>query len=253
MRSTARPVLWCAPGAHTWWSGYAVGYVIEGVTMPEDPIDSDTQPATREGSQFGHYRLRRLLGRGGFGEVYEADDTVMDRVVALKLLAPAYSRNELFRLRLIREARAAGRLHEPHVVPVHHCGEIDGQLYIDMRLIPGTDLQTVLADEKHLSPARAVAIVRQIAAALDAAHDVQMVHRDVKPANILLTNDDFACLVDFGLANAATDAKLTSSGMTLGGCAAPRSLAGQTSMHWHVCSTNASPAHHLSELAMSPH
>ncbi len=101
-------------------------------------------------------------------------------------------------------------------MPVHQCGEIDGQLYIDMRLIKGTDLQTLLTRQGALSPARAVAIVRQIASALDAAHAEQMVHRDVKPANILLTADDFACLVDFGLANAATDAKLTSSGTTIG-------------------------------------
>jgi serine/threonine protein kinase len=132
------------------------------------------------------------------------------------LLAPAYSQNAVFRQRLYREARAAGRLREPHVVPVHQCGEINGQLFIDMRLIDGTDLQHVLANDGPLSPARAVAIVRQIAAALDAAHSAQMVHRDVKPANILLTADDFACLVDFGLANAATDAKLTSSGTTIG-------------------------------------
>jgi serine/threonine-protein kinase len=140
----------------------------------------------------------------------------MDRVVALKLLAPPYSQNQVFRQRLYREARAAGRLHEPHVVPIHQCGEIDGQLYIDMRLIEGTDLQNVLAQDGPLSPARVVPIVRQIAAALDAAHADQIIHRDVKPANILLSGDDFACLVDFGLANAATDAKLTSSGTTIG-------------------------------------
>ncbi|OMC53477.1 hypothetical protein A5745_21705 [Mycobacterium sp. IS-2888] len=170
----------------------------------------------RAGSRFGHYLLRRLLGRGGFGEVYEAEDTVMDRMVALKLMAPAYSGNSVFRQRLYREARTAGRLHEPHVVPIHHCGEIDGQLFIDMRLIEGTDLQAVLAADGPLQPARAVAIVRQIASALDAAHGAQVIHRDIKPANILLTGEDFACLVDFGLANAATDAKLTSSGTTIG-------------------------------------
>jgi serine/threonine protein kinase len=182
----------------------------------DEPTASDTPPGLRPGSRFGHYRLKRLLGRGGFGEVYEADDTVMDRAVALKLLAPPYSQNQVFRQRLYREARAAGKLHEPHVVPIHQCGEIDGQVYIDMRLIVGTDLQNVLARDGPLSPPRAVAIVRQIAAALDAAHRAQMVHRDIKPANILLTDDDFACLVDFGLANAATDAKLTSSGTTIG-------------------------------------
>jgi serine/threonine protein kinase len=199
----------------------------------DEPTANDTPPGFRTGSRFGHYRLMRLLGRGGFGEVYEAEDMVMDRVVAVKLLAAPYSQNQVFRQRLYREALAAGRLREPHVVPVHHCGEIDGALYIDMRLIDGTDLQHVLANEGALSPARAVAIVRQIAAALDAAHSAQMVHRDVKPANILLTPDDFACLVDFGLANAATDAKLTSSGATIGTFAymAPERLSNAETTH----------------------
>ncbi|WP_303246444.1 serine/threonine-protein kinase PknH/PknJ [Mycobacterium simiae] len=145
-----------------------------------------------------------------------AEDTVMDRLVALKLLRAEYSDSETFRLRLFREARAAGRLHEPHVVPIHGCGEIDGQLYIDMRLIDGVDLEAVLSQQAPLAPARAVAVVRQIAAALDAAHNAGLTHRDVKPANILLLDDDFACLLDFGLASAASDAKLTSTGFTIG-------------------------------------
>jgi serine/threonine-protein kinase len=179
------------------------------------------------GSRFGPYHLKRLLGSGGFGEVYEAEDTSMQRVVALKLLSSSYSHNPAFRERLFREARTAGRLHDPHVVPIHRCGEIDGQLYIDMRLIDGTDLQSTLDRGGALPPARSVAIVRQIAAALDAAHAETVIHRDVKPANILLGKDDFACLVDFGLANAATDTKLTSEGTTIGSFAylAPERLA----------------------------
>ena len=94
--------------------------------------------------------------------------------------------------------------------------KLTGQLYIDMRLIDGTNLEAVLSQEGPLAPAWAVAVVRQIAAALDAAHSAGLIHRDVKPANILLTEDDFACLVDFGLANAASDAKLTSTGTTIG-------------------------------------
>jgi serine/threonine protein kinase len=199
----------------------------------DESTASDTPQGFRTGSRFGHYRLGRLLGRGGFGEVYEAEDMVMDRVVAVKLLAAPYSQNQVFRQRLYREARAAGRLREPHVVPVHQCGEIDGALYIDMRLIDGTNLQQVLANEGSLNPTRAVAIVRQIAAALDAAHSAQIVHRDVKPANILLTADDFAYLVDFGLANAATDANLTSSGATVGTFAymAPERLSNAETTH----------------------
>ncbi|OBH03805.1 hypothetical protein A5696_06825 [Mycobacterium sp. E2699] len=177
---------------------------------------ADTTMGSRAGSMFGHYRLHRLLGPGGFGEVYEAEDTVLHRLVALKLIAARYSHDPVFRERLFREAQHAARLHDPHVVPIHGCGEIDGQLYIDMRLIKGINLQALLAREGPLDPPRAVAIVRQIASALDAAHADQVTHRDVKPGNILVNRDDFACLVDFGLANAAGEAKLTSTGTTIG-------------------------------------
>jgi serine/threonine kinase PknH len=175
---------------------------------------SDTD--SRAGSDFGHYHLRRLLGRGGMGEVYEAEDTRKDRTVALKLLPAAMSHDPVFRKRLQREARSAGRLQEPHVVPIHDYGEIDGVLYVDMRLIDGTDLRTMLSRYGPLTPARAVAIVRQIASALDAAHESGIMHRDVKPENILITRDDFAYLVDFGIANAATDEKLTELGTAVG-------------------------------------
>lgn len=181
----------------------------------EEPPDGDTVewPAP---SQFGHYVLKRLLGRGGFGEVYEAVDTNKNRTVALKVLPPSISANPTFRKRLFREASTAGRLHEPHVVPIHDYGEIDGQLYIDMRLIQGTDLRAVLDESGPLEPERAVGIIGQVASALDAAHAEQIVHRDVKPANILLTGNDFVCLVDFGLASAATDAKVTTTGAAVG-------------------------------------
>jgi serine/threonine protein kinase len=92
-----------------------------GDGVVDEPTASDTPPGLRPGSRFGHYRLKGLLGWGGFGEVYEADDTIMDRAVALKLLAAPYSQSEVFRRRLYREARNAGKLHEPHVVPIHHC------------------------------------------------------------------------------------------------------------------------------------
>ncbi|MBV9516403.1 MAG: protein kinase [Mycobacteriaceae bacterium] len=176
----------------------------------------DDQLGFSEGSELGRYRLKRLIGRGGMGEVYEAEDTAHDRNVALKLLLPSLSRNADFRERLQREARIAGRLQEPHVVPIHSCGEINGQWYVDMRLIDGTDLHTMLSRYGPLTPARAVAIVRQVAAALDAAHAAGVIHRDIKPENILITGDDFAYLVDFGLANAATDLRLTEMGTAVG-------------------------------------
>ena len=174
------------------------------------------EPGSRTGSLVGPYRLRRLLGRGGMGEVYEAEDTRKHRVVALKLISEQFSADPVFRERMQREADAAGRLTEPHVVPIHDYGEIDGQLYLDMRLIEGLSLRRMLTAYGPLTPARAVAIVRQVAAALDAAHASGVTHRDVKPENIIVGVDDFAYLVDFGIARAATDPALTHTGMAMG-------------------------------------
>jgi serine/threonine protein kinase, bacterial len=171
---------------------------------------------TREGSQFGPYLLRRLVGRGGMGDVYEAEDTVRERIVALKLMSETLSMDPIFRQRMQREARTAGRLQEPHVVPIHDYGEIDGQLYVDMRLIDGEDLAGMLKRYGPLTPPRAVAVIRQIGSALDAAHAAGVTHRDVKPENILVSGDDFAYLVDFGIASATADEKLTQLGSTVG-------------------------------------
>ncbi|EFG74883.1 kinase domain protein [Mycobacterium parascrofulaceum ATCC BAA-614] len=176
---------------------------------------SDEQ-ASRVGSNFGPYRLKRLLGRGGMGEVYEAEHTVKEWTVAVKLLSESFSRDPVFRERMKREARTAGRLQEPHVVPIHDYGEIDGQMFLEMRLIEGTDLDSVLKRFGPLAPPRAVAIITQIASALDAAHAAGVMHRDVKPQNILITRDDFAYLVDFGIASATTDEKLTQLGTAVG-------------------------------------
>jgi serine/threonine-protein kinase len=178
----------------------------------------DTTAGSREGSEFGPYRLRRLVGRGGMGDVYEAEDTVRERIVALKLMSETLSNDPVFRSRMQREARTAGRLQEPHVVPIHDFGEIDGQLYVDMRLIDGMDVATMLSRYGPLSPPRAVAIVRQVGSALDAAHAAGVLHRDVKPENILVSADDFAYLVDFGIASATSDEKLTQIGTTVGTC-----------------------------------
>ena len=176
---------------------------------------SDEQ-ASRVGSDFGPYRLKRLLGRGGMGEVYEAEHTVKEWTVAVKLLSETFSKDPVFRERMKREARTAGRLQEPHVVPIHDYGEIDGQMFLEMRLIEGTDLDGVLKRFGPLAPPRAVAMITQIAAALDAAHAAGVMHRDVKPQNILITRDDFAYLVDFGIASATTDEKLTQLGTAVG-------------------------------------
>ena len=176
---------------------------------------SDEQ-GSRTGSMFGPYQLKRVLGRGGMGEVYEAEHTVKGWTVAVKLMSESLSKDPIFRERMKREARHTGRLQEPHVVPIHDYGEIDGQMYLEMRLIEGTDLETMLKESGPLTAPRAVAIITQIASALDAAHAAGVMHRDVKPPNILITRDDFAYLVDFGIASANTDEKLTQLGTAVG-------------------------------------
>ncbi|MET0188690.1 MAG: serine/threonine-protein kinase [Pseudonocardia sediminis] len=152
---------------------------------------------------FGPYELRRLIGRGGAGEVYEAYDRVAQRVVALKLLAAHHAEDTQYRARFQREARLAARLRDPHVIPIHTYGEIDGRLYLDMRLVEGADLEQVVAREGPLSPARAVAVLGQVAGALGAAHAEGLIHRDVKPSNVLVTRahdgQEFAYLADFGI------------------------------------------------------
>jgi serine/threonine protein kinase len=173
-------------------------------------------PGARAGTRFGPYYLKRLLGSGGMGEVYEAEHTVKQWTVAVKLLSESFSQDPVFRKRLEREARLAGRLQEPHVVPIHDYGEIDGQLFLEMRLVEGTDLDGVLTRFGPLTAARAVAIIHQIGSALDAAHAAGVMHRDIKPQNILITRDDFAYLVDFGIASATTDERLTQLGTAVG-------------------------------------
>lgn len=170
---------------------------------------------TRVGTMFGRYRIISLLGRGGMGEVYEAQDTVKGRTVALKILPEQLSRDHSFKARFQRESRAAAILQAPNVIPIHDWGEVDGALYIDMRLVRGKTL-TGLLETGPLAPARAANIVAQIAAALDAAHEAGLVHRDVKPDNIIVTTDDFPYLVDFGIAATKGEAALTMAGTQIG-------------------------------------
>lgn len=168
-----------------------------------------------DGTPFGRYRLIGLLGRGGMGEVWRAYDTAMDRVVAVKVLPASFADDQVFQERFRREARAAASLDIPHVVPIHDFGEIEGRLFVTMRLVDGRDLQDLLHDGP-LPPARAVGIIEQIAPALHAAHQAGLVHRDVKPSNILVAKNDFAYLIDFGIAQALGETGLTSTGATIG-------------------------------------
>ncbi len=168
-----------------------------------------------EGTQFGKYRLITLQGRGGMGEVWLAYDTVIRRTVAIKMLGAEISRDTSFQERFRREAHAATLVDSPHVIPIHNYGEINGHLFVDMKLVKGRDLASVL-QQGPLPPARAVYIVEQIAKALYATHQVDLLHRDIKPSNILLDDDDFAYLIDFGIARAADDLHLTAVNTVVG-------------------------------------
>ena len=167
-------------------------------------------------ASFGRYRLLGSLGEGGMGQVFRAYDTATDREVALKVLAPQAAQDPSFEQRFRREAHVAARLSEPHVVPIHNYGEIDGRLYVDMRLIAGPDLGSVLATSGALNPDRAVRIIEQVAYALDAAHAINLVHRDIKPSNILLDRRDFVYLIDFGIAHDVNATRLTKTGTAIG-------------------------------------
>ena len=151
------------------------------------------------GDELAGYRIESLLGRGGMGVVYRAHDLALDRNVALKLLAPELAEDVRFRERFLRESRLAASLDHPAIIPIYDAGEVGGQLYIAMRLVDGTDLKRLLADEGVLAPERALALLEQVADALDAAHERGLVHRDVKPSNVLVDARGHCYLADFGL------------------------------------------------------
>jgi len=153
----------------------------------------------RVGSEFLGYRIEELLGRGGMGVVYRAYDPRLKRSVALKLLAPEYASDERFRERFLRETELAASLEHPNVVPIHDAGEVSGQLYLVMRYVEGEDLKRLLQEAGRLEPTRALSVCAQVAEALDAAHARGLVHRDVKPSNVLLDVRGHAYLADFGL------------------------------------------------------
>jgi serine/threonine-protein kinase len=185
------------------------------------------------GDVIAGYRLEEQIGRGGMGVVYRATHVALERKGAVKLIAPELAANEDFRRRFQRESRLAASIDHPHVIPVFDAGEEDGQLYVAMRYVQGTDLGALLGKEGPLTPERAVDVVAQVADALDAAHELGLVHRDVKPANILLETRGsgyHAYLTDFGLVKAmgAASGVLTRTGQWLGtpDFAAPEQILG---------------------------
>ncbi len=199
------------------------------------------------GSVIAGYRLEEKIGTGGMAIVYRARDERLQRQVALKLMAPARSADESFRLRFIRESRAAAAVDDPHIIPVYEAGEAAGVLYIAMRYVAGGDVQGLLKREGQLPAAQVAAIVSAVASALDSAHAAGLVHRDVKPANMLLDTrpgrPDHVYLSDFGLSKGSlSSAGVTSSGQFLGtpNYTAPeqiqgRPVSGQTDQYALAC------------------
>ena len=138
------------------------------------------------GSLLGGYRLEEQVGAGGMAVVFRARDERLDRLVALKIMTPAMGSDDMFRQRFIRESRAAAAVDDPHIIPVYEAGEVGHVLFIAMRFVQGGDVRSLLRRDGPLPPERVASIVSPVASALDAAHAVGLVHRDVKPANILL-------------------------------------------------------------------
>ncbi len=177
--------------------------------MARDP-DHDTRshagrPSDLLGKQIAGYRVEEEIGRGGMAVVYRARDLRLDRTVALKLLAPELARNDTFRKRFTHESRVAAAIDHPHIVPVFEADETDGILYIAMRYVEGSDLRHLLDRKGPLPLPAALRIAAQVASALDAAHEHGLVHRDVKPGNILVArgtdtdHPEHVYLTDFGL------------------------------------------------------
>ena len=199
-------------------------------------MSSDSQAylaGFRAGSTLAGYRLETQVGAGGMAVVFRARDERLNRLVALKILAPALTSDAEFRARFIAESRAAAAVDDPHIIPVYDAGEADGVLFIAMRFVRGGDLHRVLAQEGALEPERAAGFISAVASALDAAHRAGLVHRDVKPANILVDaredRPDHVYLSDFGVSKAMASAGLTSPGHFVGtaGYSAPEQIQGR--------------------------
>ena len=188
--------------------------------------------ALAAGSRVAGYLLEEEIGAGGMALVFRARDERLGRLVALKLLTPGLAADEEFRRRFLRECRAAAAVDDPHIIPVYEAGEADGVLFIAMRLVSGGDVRGLLRREGPLPPGRVAAIVSPVASALDAAHGAGLVHRDVKPGNMLIDarpgRPDHVYVSDFGLAKSGAASALTGTGLMLGTAAymAPEQIQG---------------------------
>jgi len=189
------------------------------------------------GGVVGGYRIESLIGRGGMAAVYLAEDGRLKRKVALKVLSPELAADEAFRRRFVDESERLASVDHPNIIPIYEAGQDDGHLFIAMRYVDSTDLKELIAAQGHLSPERAVSIVTQVAGALDAAHAKGLVHRDVKPANVLVAvgsggdGSDHAYLSDFGLTKRTQETSgLTKTGFFMGSIdyVAPEQISGKS-------------------------
>ena len=178
---------------------------------------ADSSDDPRLGTVIAGYRIEERIGRGGMGVVYRAQHLNLQRRAAIKIIAPDLAESEGFRERFTREARIAAALQHPNIVTVYDAGEVDGMLYLAMQYIQGEDLAAILRAAGRLRPYRAIDVCRQVASALDAAHAMGLIHRDVKPANVLIEGRN-AFLTDFGLTKRVegTHAQLTRAGDMVG-------------------------------------
>ena len=214
------------------------------------------------GTDVAGYAIESVLGRGAMGVLYVARQRSPERRVALKLITPAFADDEVFRERFLREAAAAAAIEHPNILPVYAAGESDGILFMATRLVDGADLREILRESPQLQLDRVVRIVGQIGSALDAAHARGLVHRDVKPGNVLITQQpheedaDICYLTDFGVSTwtASSASVITLTGQLIGTAnyVAPEQVNGEPSMdapiftRWDACCTNASRAGRLS-------
>ncbi|MBO0801609.1 MAG: protein kinase [Nocardiopsaceae bacterium] len=206
-----------------------------GVPADFPPAGAGQQPAGLGlGTLIGGYRLEGRIGAGGMATVFRARDEALGRLVALKVLGPAAAADEKFRERFVRESQAASLVDHPNIIPVYAAGEQDGILYLAMRFVSGGDLHSVVEREGPLTPTRAIALLYPVASALDTAHRAGIVHRDVKPANVLIDmspgRPDHPYLSDFGLAKRDVMATMTRAGEFVGttSYAAPEQIAGRS-------------------------
>jgi serine/threonine protein kinase len=175
-------------------------FAADSASVVEEVLRSSGPRSLQPTAIIAGYRIEQAIGRGGMGVVYRARQLALERPVAIKLIATERAQDPVFRARFERESRLAASIEHPNVIPVYEAGEDDGLLFIAMRLVEGTDLAELLEHDGALAPARTVRLIGQLAGALDAAHAHGLAHRDVKPANVLLTRDEHLYLTDFGVA-----------------------------------------------------